>query len=284
MLFREYLEDHIIITILLMVLIMSVVGYLSYPFYKKSFWTFYPQVLVEAHGMVFDLAIIGILLYWVDQQRERRKEIKRYEEELEDFQSLHTPDSALRSAGNIRRLNKLKVHNFSLTDHFLEKTNLSFFTLRGSTLTRVSLERAKAIGTNFSDVNINQANCEGGNFNMANFSGAFATGVNFSSSLLVKTNFSNAQLINSDFSNTFLNETNFNGALLIKATFKGAKLKLTDFLNAQGLTVEMLLSVESIDSVRLDPMLATELISKHPQFMLNKDGMVMLNPFAKVTA
>ena len=46
---------------------------LSLPYYINEFDTFIQQVLAEAHGMIFDIAVIGILIFWLNQNGEIRQ-------------------------------------------------------------------------------------------------------------------------------------------------------------------------------------------------------------------
>ena len=61
-------------TIVLFLLGVIVIG-LSFFYYTKG--EFYEGLLTEAHGMLFDLAIIGILLYWLNQNGQTRQRISR---------------------------------------------------------------------------------------------------------------------------------------------------------------------------------------------------------------
>ena len=51
-------------TIVLVFVAVLVVG-LSLPYYLTNFDPFIEQILAEAHGMIFDIAVIGILIFWL---------------------------------------------------------------------------------------------------------------------------------------------------------------------------------------------------------------------------
>ncbi|MEO1655676.1 MAG: pentapeptide repeat-containing protein, partial [Bacteroidota bacterium] len=70
--------------LVLIVLSFVVIG-LSLPYYLHDFDEFYMQVLAEAHGMLFDIAIIGILIFWLNNQGETRRRIRMYMDEIDDF-------------------------------------------------------------------------------------------------------------------------------------------------------------------------------------------------------
>ena len=42
--------------------------------------------MAEAHGMIFDIAVIGILIFWLNKNGETRQRIRTYKDEIDDFQ------------------------------------------------------------------------------------------------------------------------------------------------------------------------------------------------------
>src|SRR5690606_24599611 len=71
-------------TIVLVCVAVLVVG-LSLPYYLSDFDSFIAQILAEAHGMIFDIAVIGILIFWLNQNGEKRQRIRTYKDEIDDF-------------------------------------------------------------------------------------------------------------------------------------------------------------------------------------------------------
>jgi len=67
---------------------------------------FIKNVFVEAHGMVFDLLIIATFLFWlqtrVRKKRTREQNIKRWQEEIDDFRGWDEKEAAYKIAGNIK--------------------------------------------------------------------------------------------------------------------------------------------------------------------------------------
>src|SRR5262245_55376881 len=94
--------------VLLFVAIL-VLGF-SFRYYLADFGSFWPQILAEAHGMIFDIAVIGILLTWLNQNGERRQRIRTYKDEIDDFRLWESEEAAFRTVGNIKRLNRHRIN------------------------------------------------------------------------------------------------------------------------------------------------------------------------------
>lgn len=79
-------EKPIMLTSYVLFLAALVVIGLSLWFYD---FEFLENILVEAHGMLFDLLVIGVFLFWLqslgEKRRERRLNIQRWQEEISDY-------------------------------------------------------------------------------------------------------------------------------------------------------------------------------------------------------
>jgi hypothetical protein len=80
--FDSVIEKPMLTSSLVLVVVTILVLALSFQYYLRDFDTFIQQVLAEAHGMIFDIAVIGILLFWLNQNGERRQRIRTYKDEL----------------------------------------------------------------------------------------------------------------------------------------------------------------------------------------------------------
>ena len=148
-----------LLTAALVLLLTSilVIG-LSWKYYLADFEGFFTNVLVEAHGMLFDILIIGILLFWLNQNGEIRQEIRTYQNEIDDFRLWRSEEAAFRTVGNIRRLNRHEVFEINLANCHLQKTNLSYVNLTGSNLNSANLSNCSLIEINFENARLNQTN------------------------------------------------------------------------------------------------------------------------------
>ena len=66
---------------------------------------FIRDVLVEAHGMLFDILIIGTFIFalheLVEKRRERKSKIKRWQEEIDDYRGWDEKEATIKIVGNI---------------------------------------------------------------------------------------------------------------------------------------------------------------------------------------
>ncbi|WP_296619151.1 pentapeptide repeat-containing protein [Marivirga sp.] len=252
--------------IVLIFLAVLVVG-LSLPYYLENFRDFFKEVLAEAHGMLFDIAIIGILIYWLRENGEKQLRIKMYKDEIDDFRQWESEEAAFRTVGNIKRLNRHKITEINLVNCHMTKTNMSHVDLSGSNLNSSNFSHANAIECNFSGTRANQTNFENAKMNQANFEGAFASGANFKDTFLIKANFKNAFLIKSDFSNAYLMEADLSNCHLTGASFDEASLYKANLKGAEGITASQLKNVKTLYLAELDDDIKSEIQEKYPELL-----------------
>src|SRR5690606_5505771 len=108
--FDSIIEKPLLTSSLVLLVVTILVLGLSMQYYVRDFDTFIQQVLAEAHGMIFDIAVIGILLFWLNQNGDRRQRIRTYKDEIDDFRLWESEEAAFRTVGNIKRLNRHKIH------------------------------------------------------------------------------------------------------------------------------------------------------------------------------
>ncbi len=250
--FDEVVEKPILTSTIVLVLVAIVVIGLSLPFYISDFRSFWIQVLAEAHGMIFDIAVIGILLYWLNQNGEVRQRIRTYKDEIDDFRLWESDEAAFRTVGNIKRLNRHKICEINLVNCHLARTNLNYVNLKSSNLNSTNLSNSSLIETNLENTRLNQTNLENSNLNQANLKGAYASGANFKDAFLIKTQFENAFLIKTNFKNAFLMESNLRNSYLMGADFENASLYKADLRGAKGLTIEQLSKAKTLYLAQFD--------------------------------
>lgn len=250
--FDEIVEKPILTSSIVLVIVAIIVIGLSLPFYLSDFNAFWMQVLAEAHGMIFDIAVIGILLYWLNQNGEIRQRIRTYKDEIDDFRLWESDEAAFRTVGNIKRLNRHKINEINLVNCHLARTNLNYVNLKSSNLNSTNLSSSSLIETNLENTRLNQTNFENSNLNQANLKGAYASGTNFKDAFLIKTQFENAFLIKTDFKNAFLMEANLRNSYLMGADFENASLYKADLRGAKGLTIEQLAKAKTLYLAQFD--------------------------------
>lgn len=250
----------------LFILTVVVVG-LSLPFYITQFREMSLNVLAEAHGMIFDILIIGILLFWLRERTEIKQRVIQYKDEIDDFRMWQSEEAAFRNVGNIKRLNRHNISDIDLVGCYLVKTNLSKTNLANSNLNTADLTNSMLIGSNMTAARMNQTIFENANLNHAELKDTFASGANFKDAFLIKANFEKAFLIKTNFQNSYLMEANLSGCALAEANFADANLYKADLTKAQGLTVEQLSKAKSLYLAEFDPELKEELAAKVPELL-----------------
>ena len=265
--YDELIQKPILTSFIVFGMLTILILALSMPYYLNDFSTIYMNVLAEAHGMLFDILIIGILLFWLRQIGEEKQRISQYIDEIDDFRMWESNEAAFRHVGNIKRLNRHSIYNLDLVGCYLKKTNLSGINLNSSNLNTANLSNSMLIESNLSKTRMNQTNFENANLNHANLTESFASGTNFKDAFMIKSNLSGAFLIKADFENGFLMEANLSNCSLAEANFENANLYKANFTGATGLTVEQLSKAKSLYLASFDPDLQVQLEEHFPDLI-----------------
>lgn len=266
-LFNSIIEKPLLTSTLVLIMVTIVVLGLSLPYYLNEFDTFIQQVLAEAHGMIFDIAVIGILIFWLNQNGEIRRRIRTYKDEIDDFRLWESEEAAFRTVGNIKRLNRHKIHEINLVNCHLPRTNLNYANLAGSNMNSANISQSSLIESILENARLNQTNFENSNLNQANLKGAYASGANFKDAFLIKAHFENAFLIKANFNNAFLMEANLQNCYLMGADFENASLYKADLRGAKGLTVEQLSKVKTLYLARFDDEILEQIKTNLPELV-----------------
>lgn len=245
-------EKPILTSTIVLIVVGIIVITISLPYYREDFHSFFGQVLAEAHGMIFDIAVIGILILWLNKTGEKRARIRTYKDEIDDFRLWESEEAAFRTVGNIKRLNRHKIYNINLAHSYLVKTNLNHGKLIGSNLNYANLFNSALIDANLENARLNQTNFENCNMNQAQLVKAYANGAIFKDAYLIKANFEKAFLIKANFTNAFLMEANLQGAYLTGVDFTNANLYKADLRGARGLSAESLSTAKTLYLAQFD--------------------------------
>ena len=263
--FHGIVESPILTAALVLLILSILVLGLSTPYYLNEPENFWPQILAEGHGMLFDIAVIGILLFWLNKNGETRQRIRTYKDEIDDFRLWESEEAAFRTVGNIKRLNRHKIYEINLVKCHLSRTNLNYVNLSSSNMNSANFSHSTLIETNLENTRLNQTNFENANLNQANLTAAYASGANFKDAFLIKTQFENAFLIKANLSNAYLMEANLRGCYLMGADLENANLYKADLTGAKGLTIEQLSKAKTLYLAKFDDELRTQLEKTSPE-------------------
>ena len=133
---------------------------------------FLDSVLVEAHGLLFDIFIFGILIVFFNRIGERRRNIARWQEEIDDFRGWDEKEATFRIVGNIKRLNRNGEIKIDLSYCYLKGALLGLINLQGSLFLYSDLSDSSLVGTNLQNVHCHGTNFNGASLEDANLKGA----------------------------------------------------------------------------------------------------------------
>lgn len=229
--------------------------------YSKEFWE---NVLVEAHGMILDLAIIGVVILYLDYRRDEKASIDKWLEDIDDFRYWVANEATFKIVGTVKRLNSKGISSINLSDCCLRDANLSGVNLRGANLRGAKLESA-----NFRNAVLIDAKLEGSVLIHASMRGCNMGGSNIERSNCREANFSgavlkDASLWRADFTDANARSADFRNADLKDVVFKGADLRSANFLGSRNLTTGQLLEASSLKDVKLDDHLKEAITGREP--------------------
>ncbi len=265
--FDRILEEPILISFLVLIILALLIIGISIPHYFSETDDFMINLLAEAHGMIFDIAVIGILIFWLNQIGQKKQRIRAYIDEIDDFRMWESEEAAFRTVGNIKRLNRHRIYNIDLVNCYLNRTNLNYVNLNKANLNNAIISNSNLIKGNLVETRLNQTNFENSNLNQAILVSSYASGANFRDANMIKADLSNSLLIKADFSNAFLMEANLRNTHLTEANFEMANLYKADLRGAVGLTVEQFKNVKTIYLAQFDEEFLQELKKEFPELV-----------------
>ncbi|MEL0651710.1 pentapeptide repeat-containing protein [Algibacter sp. TI.3.09] len=175
------------------------------------------DILVELHGLIYDLFVFGIVLTIYETNKERKQEkeritkaksekIERYKEEINDFRFWKSEEAKFRISGLVKRLIKLNEKELNLKHCFLQNAN-------GIT------ENEEMQKWNFSAANLNDTswlmnNCSNSIFYLtelyqSSFRNVNLTNCKFDSAILFKTQFTECNLTDVSLVGTIVHTENW---------------------------------------------------------------------------
>lgn len=255
----------------------------------------------NSRSSIVDLFIFGIVIVIFNKMLERRRDIRRWHEEIDDYRDWKEPEATNRIRGIIRRLNRQHITKIDLSNCFLADCNLSEANLQDSSLYFTSLERADLKEINLSGAELFSAklagaNCERANFRGANLEDAHLEGArledaDFGYARLQDTHLEDVNAQNADFSHanlclseiqrakfnwarlidTYFAHSNLQGADFGYANVSGADFRESDLRNVQNLTIEQISKTKTLYNAQMDPGILEQVIKKFPKLLENPD-------------
>lgn len=172
--------------------------------YSAEFWEAF---IVEAHGLLLDILVIGIILFWFnlrkEKESEKAEEIAEMQNEIDDFRNNAELLVQNMIFKNIKKMQRFRVTKLDLRECYIEGKYLFQLNCPESFFLKAHLKGSKLPGSNF----------RGADFSYADLR----------NTILIKTNFSGASLYHAIFDEAVLNGVDFTDANIC-----GAKLAKTN--------------------------------------------------------
>ncbi|WP_157686999.1 pentapeptide repeat-containing protein [Pseudomonas alkylphenolica] len=216
--------------------------------YSRGFWENY---LVELHGMVLELAVVGGLILWLDSRRTGRSEIKRQLEDLSDYALLDAPEINLKKIGILKRLNDARVTNFNVANLSVFGMLLNNFEARNGKLIGLKVEQGVLKNVLFDGVMMRSSNFEGCEIKNSRFVGSNLLKSKFKGAVCRGASFERTILERCDFTDCDLQSANFKGADMRGVKFDGANLKQCSLMGAKNLDLNALAKASCLDYVAI---------------------------------
>jgi len=236
--------------------------------YNRDFWE---NFLVEMHGIVFELSIIGVLILWLDSKRSKLGEITRLREDLNDYSTLDFPEINVKKLGHIKRLNEHNIKNIDVQNLILNKLKVKGIIAEGAKLIGLKIVAGSIVSSNFKSMKMRSSNFQESTIKNTTFESCDLLKSKFNESICKGVDFSNSSLERADFTASDLQSSIFNGCDVREAKFDGANLKHVSFHNAKHLTSELLLKAKNLDYVKVSDEIMAKLIVQRPDMKYQKN-------------
>lgn len=248
-------------TFFFLVLLSFFVYRLARSYYDREF---FEGIIVEAHGVVFDVFIFGVLLLWLNSFGEKARKIQHYLDEIDDFSGWESHEASCRIAGNIKRLNELGDRELMINDAYLVKAMIfPSHHIKGKSPQKLNLRKSLFLNSNLNQSLLASVDWRFANIEWCVFNKAELMDVNFSESQIVQSKFINCDLSGVKFDHGKFLGCNFSGATFESGTSSGR----TNFLNASFIECDFT-GVKDLDLKRLQQA-RTLYNSKFDQDILN---------------
>ncbi|TPW22693.1 pentapeptide repeat-containing protein [Marinobacter nauticus] len=238
----------ILVLILLSVLTILITGF--WPFvstvvFPESTWglynrDFFENFLVEMHGSILDLLVVGVILYWFDRKREKKNKVESAREKLRALKFYYGEDAPFRFYAGLQNLLSLGVNSIDLPEANLSKLKIDDLNLSKSNLIAASFSGSILKNVNFISCNLEAANFIDCQIKLSSFNGVNLKRAKFIGAKLKGMDFKQCDVRGAVFRNADLKSANFRGVDCSQVSFKGADLRSANFIDSRNLTIEMI--------------------------------------------
>lgn len=177
------------------------------------------DILVEAHGLIFDLLIFGLIWTVFEFYKNKREKVTSKKEEIDDLIQLKTEEASVGIISKMNSLYFLGVRKFYISGAFLKNGSLQEMDLTDSIMVLINFENGSFVRSNLKNVDLRTSNLKNVYFTDANLENTKLCNSNLTNARFTVTNFTKSDLTNCD-----LRGAEFVGCSYDNANFSGIKL------------------------------------------------------------
>lgn len=233
----------------------------SWGLYNKNFWE---GVLVEAHGLLFEILVIGLILLWLDSRRQKTEYIEKNLENLWDLNTLQENEVIKKKMGSVKRLNDAKVFKIDVTDLLIVDVNIKNFVFKESKLFGLKLKNCKIFDLELTKSKVNSGEFSDSSFKRCNLSGSDFKNADFSNAKIIGINLQKANLLRAKFTSANLETADLRGANLDKAVFQDASLRNANIRMCLNVDLNSLAKASNLDYIKADDDIISGLLQLRP--------------------
>ncbi len=202
-----------------------------YGYYSDKFRE---NLLVEAHGTLLDILLLGVFVVWLQQKGNKLKDNQRYIDEIDDFRGWDDETAARKIRGNIRRLNTNGVTSINLSNCCLKNMDLSGAVLSnsdfwGADLTNTDLSNCILNDCNFEETIMGHSSFRGAWLQSSQFIRVDAGGLDFREACLDYVIFEEVTMTDVDCFKAGFRKAKINDSVLTEVSFWQTDLEMSDF-------------------------------------------------------
>ena len=217
--------------------------------YEKSFWV---NLITGLHGVLIDLVLVAILIFWLDHRGNRKFLIQNFIEELEDYAKLDYAKINLRKLGHLRRLNSNNIYSINVQNLTLNNMHVKSLCLSDCKLIGLKVANGKVEKSKFTNINMRSCNFENSTLKSVSFSHCILLNTKFIKANLKGVNFYSCNLERSNFTDADLQSVILKLCDMKGVNFENANLKRANLLGVKNININELAKAKNLDYIQLD--------------------------------
>lgn len=231
-------------------------GAVSSSVFANSSWglydrNFFENLLVEMHGSIFDLLVVGVILYWFEKRRDNQEKLSRAKEDLDSLKYYYGKDSSFKFYSALRYLLSLGVNKADIPEANLNNLKIDALHLSSSNLIATNFNKSILSNVVFDECNMEAANFIDSELKSTSFKKVNLKRAKFINAKLKGIDFRSCDIKGAVFNKADLKSANFRGVDCSQVNFEGADLRSANFLETTNLTRAMLDEADNYRDAKL---------------------------------